>query len=104
MGDTTGMGENQQYDANGEAVSRRLLQSDDQSDDQGPPQDDQGPTGPQTLGSVIDAILSHISDEQGRVNDECDAQERETVRLAEMMKKMLNKEAKHRTSKVETEA
>merc|ERR1712086_803895 len=30
--------------------------------------------------------------------------ERETVRLAEMMKKMLNKEAKHRTSKVETEA
>jgi hypothetical protein len=30
--------------------------------------------------------------------------ERETVRLAEMMKKMLDKEAKHRTSKVETEA
>merc|ERR1712166_1190303 len=56
--DTTGMGENQQYDANGEAVSRRLLQA-------------------QTLGSVIDAILSHISDEQGRVNDECDAQEEE---------------------------
>merc|ERR1740117_2046064 len=75
--DTTGMGQNQQYDANGEPVSRRLLQSDDQSDDQGPPQDDQGPTGPQTLGSVIDAILSHISDEQGRVNDECDAQEQE---------------------------
>merc|ERR1712028_262095 len=29
--------------------------------------------------------------------------ERETIRLAEMMKKMLDKEAQHRTSKVETE-
>merc|ERR1712086_442305 len=54
---TAGMGENQQYDANGEAVAgRRLLSA-------------------QTLGSVVDTILSQISAEQTRVNDECAAQE-----------------------------
>merc|ERR1712086_144266 len=54
---TAGMGANQQYDTNGEAVSgRRLLSS-------------------QTLGSVVSTILSQINDEQTRVNDECAAQE-----------------------------
>merc|ERR1712086_1026741 len=46
-----------QYDANGEAVAgRRLLSA-------------------QTLGSVIETILSQINDEQTRVNTECSAQE-----------------------------
>merc|ERR1712166_863490 len=54
---TAGMGENQQYDTNGEEVSgRRLLSA-------------------QTLGSVVDTILSQIGAEQTRVNDECAAQE-----------------------------
>merc|ERR1712166_409599 len=54
---TAGMGANQQYDANGEAVAgRRLLSA-------------------QTLGSVIETILSQINDEQTRVNTECSAQE-----------------------------
>merc|ERR1712195_196840 len=54
---TAGMGANQQYDTNGEAVSgRRLLSS-------------------QTLGSVVSTILSQINAEQTRVNDECAAQE-----------------------------
>merc|ERR1712166_1493823 len=54
---TAGMGENQQYDTNGEQVSgRRLLSA-------------------QTLGSVVDTILSQIGAEQTRVNDECAAQE-----------------------------
>merc|ERR1712166_1577682 len=54
---TAGMGDNQQYDANGEAVSgRRLLST-------------------QTLGSVIETILSQINDEQTRVTTECSAQE-----------------------------
>merc|ERR1712195_171539 len=56
-GNTAGMGKNQQYDTNGEEVSgRRLLSA-------------------QTLGSVVDTILSQISAEQTRVNDECAAQE-----------------------------
>merc|ERR1712086_920274 len=54
---TAGMGANQQYDANGEAVAgRRLLSA-------------------QTLGSVIETILSQINDEQTRVTTECAAQE-----------------------------
>merc|ERR1712195_229138 len=54
---TAGMGKNQQYDTNGEEVSgRRLLSA-------------------QTLGSVVDTILSQIGAEQTRVNDECAAQE-----------------------------
>merc|ERR1711865_1054661 len=54
---TAGMGDNQQYDANGEAVAgRRLLSA-------------------QTLGSVIETILSQINDEQTRVTTECAAQE-----------------------------
>merc|ERR1712166_1597579 len=54
---TAGMGANQQYDTNGEAVSgRRLLSS-------------------QTLGTVVSTILSQINAEQTRVNDECAAQE-----------------------------
>merc|ERR1712166_1725478 len=58
MGENTaGMGANQQYDANGEAVAgRRLLSA-------------------QTLGSVIETILSQINDEQTRVTTECAAQE-----------------------------
>ena len=52
-----GMGENQQYDVNGEATSaRRLLSS-------------------QTLGSVISTILRQINDEQTRVGAECAKQE-----------------------------
>jgi hypothetical protein len=58
---TTGMGENQQYDANGEAVAaRRLLSAMSQR---------------QTLGSVVETILSQINDEQARVSTECSAQE-----------------------------
>merc|ERR1712086_1240212 len=54
---TAGMGANQQYDANGEAVAgRRLLSA-------------------QTLGSVIETILSQINDEQTRVGIECAKQE-----------------------------
>merc|ERR1712166_30132 len=54
---TAGMGANQQYDANGEAVAgRRLLSA-------------------QTLGSVISTVLSQINDEQTRVNTECSTQE-----------------------------
>merc|ERR1712195_211450 len=54
--DAAGMGENQQYDANGEVASRRLLSA-------------------QTLGSVVSTILSQIDAEQTRVGIECAKQE-----------------------------
>merc|ERR1712195_148436 len=54
--DTAGMGENQQYDANGEVAARRLLSA-------------------QTLGDVVSTILSQIGAEQTRVGIECSKQE-----------------------------
>ena len=56
--DTNAMGQNQQYDANGEPVasSRRLLSA-------------------QTLGSVITDILTQVTAEETRIKTECDAQE-----------------------------
>merc|ERR1711865_1365160 len=54
--DTAGMGQNQQYDANGEVASRRLPSA-------------------QTLGSVVSTILSQIDAEQTRVGIECAKQE-----------------------------
>merc|ERR1740117_1502288 len=54
--DTAGMGENQQYDANGEVAARRLLSA-------------------QTLGDVVSTILSQIGAEQKRAGIGCAKQE-----------------------------
>merc|ERR1712166_1362082 len=70
---TAGMGANQQYDANGEAVAgRRLLSGFGSGFGSG---FQSGFGSAQTLGSVIETILSQINDEQTRANTECSAQE-----------------------------
>merc|ERR1740115_230082 len=71
---TAGMGANQQYDANGEAVAgRRLLSGFGSGFGSG--SHSHSAFTAQTLGSVISTVLSQINDEQTRVNTECSTQE-----------------------------
>merc|ERR1711865_395383 len=71
---TAGMGANQQYDANGEAVAgRRLLSGFGSGFGSG--SHSHSAFTAQTLGSVISTVLSQINGEQTRVNTECSTQE-----------------------------